>query len=64
MTGFDWPQMMRVGLHHLRLHPDEFWALTPLEFLIMAGMVGAKSPAMSRAELAQLVEQFPDDETE
>ncbi|PCH94368.1 MAG: hypothetical protein COB84_07665, partial [Rhodobacteraceae bacterium] len=33
MTGFDWPQMMRVGLHHLRLRPDEFWALTPLEFL-------------------------------
>jgi uncharacterized phage protein (TIGR02216 family) len=64
MTGFDWPGMMRVGLHHMRLRPDEFWALTPLEFLLITGFEGRKSTIMTRADLMVLHARFPDIETE
>ena len=29
---FDWPALMRLGLHGLGLTPDRFWALTPAAF--------------------------------
>ena len=31
MTGLDWPGLMRAGLGQLRLTPDAFWRLTPIE---------------------------------
>lgn len=57
--GFDWAAMMRIGLHQLRLKPTEFWALTPLEFLVMLGLEGGPPP-MARARLEELSRSYPD----
>lgn len=50
---------MRVGLHELRLRPDEFWRLTPAELRVMMG-VDASTPPLTRARLAELAAAFPD----
>ena len=42
MKRFDWPALMRLGLGQLRLAPDQFWALTPAELTLMAGLDGAR----------------------
>lgn len=56
---FDWPGLMRLGLHGLRLTPREFWALTPAELMVMLGREGAGAP-MGRARLEELARAFPD----
>lgn len=59
MRGLDWPGLLRVGLHELRLDPAVFWRLTPVELRIM---LGAESgvPPLTRARLAELAAAFPD----
>lgn len=59
MSGIDWPGLLRVGLHDLRLDPAVFWRMTPLELRIM---VGAESsvPPLTRARLEELAAAFPD----
>jgi uncharacterized phage protein (TIGR02216 family) len=61
MSRFDWPAMMRAGLQGLHLRPDEFWALTPVELLLMLGLEGGNSGALSRARLSELSARFPDE---
>ncbi|MBM1222565.1 phage tail assembly chaperone [Ponticoccus sp. SC2-23] len=61
--GFDWAAMMRIGLHQLRLKPAEFWALTPLEFLVLLGLEGGPPP-MARARLEELSRAYPDGRTD
>lgn len=56
----DWPGLMRVGLHQLRLNPSVFWALTPAELQVMLGASAATAP-MGRFELDALLRDFPDD---
>ncbi|WP_400087847.1 rcc01693 family protein [Yoonia sp. R78084] len=56
----DWPGLMWAGLHHLRLHPAQFWALTPAELQIMLGADAAKAP-LGRLQLDALLRDFPDD---
>lgn len=56
---FDWPGLMRAGMLGLRLRPDQFWALTPAELLLMLGLDGAKPP-MARARLEELAAAYPD----
>ncbi|WP_316014558.1 rcc01693 family protein [Roseobacter sp. HKCCA0434] len=56
----DWAGLMRLGLSTLRLPPDTFWALTPAELAVMAGVDPASSPAMARARLAELSAAYPD----
>ncbi|MGR3759622.1 rcc01693 family protein [Roseobacteraceae bacterium NS-SX3] len=58
MSGFDWPALMRAGIHGLRLRPEEFWRLTPAELRLMLGQ--AAVPAMGRARLQDLMAAFPD----
>jgi len=60
MSRFDWSAMMRAGLSGLRLRPDEFWALTPAEFLLMLGLEQGGAPALTRDRLAELSAQYPD----
>lgn len=60
MSGLDWPGMMRAGLSGLRLTPDQFWGLTPGEFMLMIGR-GAQAAPMGRARLQDLLDAFPDD---
>lgn len=52
---------MAVGFGLLRLSPDAFWAMTPLEFghAVRARLPG-RGPALLRAELAALMRAFPD----
>lgn len=59
MPLLDWPGLMRVGLSDLRLTPDAFWRLTPIELKIMLG-AEAVSPPLTRARLADLAASFPD----
>lgn len=59
MTAIDWPGLIQAGLHHLRLKPDEFWRLTPVELRIMLG-ADLTSPPLTRARLAELAAAFPD----
>ena len=57
--SLDWPALMRLGLRDLRLHPRDFWALTPLELMIMAGLERAPGP-LTRARLNELAARYPD----
>lgn len=59
MNALDWPTLMRGGLARLRLRPDEFWRLTPIEFLLLAGHPGA-ARATTRDTLERLTRAFPD----
>jgi len=59
MSGLDWPGLRRAGLHHLRLHPDQFWALTPVELALMLGVIKGDKP-MNRNRLRDLLQDFPD----
>lgn len=59
MSGFDWPGMMRAGMTGLRLTPDQFWALTPAELMLMLGQ-GAGPVPMGRSRLEEMLAAFPD----
>lgn len=61
--GFDWPALMRAGLHGLRLTPAQFWALTPAELRILLGEAQGAQP-MARAGLEALMRAWPDAEGE
>lgn len=58
MSRIDWPGLMRAGLTELRLPPEVFWRLTPLELRMMLG-ADAASP-LTRARLEELAAAFPD----
>lgn len=61
MSGaLDWAGLMRAGLQGLRLHPDQFWALTPAELAMMLGIGGPAAPRMDRGRLADLAARYPD----
>ncbi len=50
---FDWPVLMRAGIRGLGLRPEQFWALSPAELVLMLGDAGAIAP-VGRARLAEL----------
>lgn len=56
----DWVNLMRAGLHVLRLRPADFWALTPAELQVMLGLDERLMP-MARDRLAELERAYPDD---
>lgn len=58
-AGFDWPALMRAGLHGLKLMPDTFWALTPAELQLMLGSDAGNAPMLSDG-LAALMAAYPD----
>ncbi len=58
--SFDWAGLMRLGITRLRLRPAEFWALTPVELLMMLGLAGSDAP-MARARLVELAAEYPDE---
>ncbi|MEM6940560.1 MAG: rcc01693 family protein [Pseudomonadota bacterium] len=60
MNTLDWPALMRLGLHQLRLSPQAFWSLTPVELQMMLGVAGANSP-MLKDGLAALMAAYPDE---
>ncbi|PIB24961.1 hypothetical protein BFP76_07350 [Amylibacter kogurei] len=58
--GLDWAALMALGLHQLRLNPTEFWALTPYELTIIAGVSRGDTRVLGRTGLNALMAQFPD----
>lgn len=59
MSRVAWPQLMRLGMVELRLTPEVFWALTPAELFLLAGL-GEGPVALNRAGLDVLRARFPD----
>jgi len=59
MSRIHWPELMRVGMRDLGLPPDTFWALTPVELMILAGADG-DAGAMTRGGFEALMRAFPD----
>ena len=59
MSKINWAVLMRLGLVDLRLSPDRFWALTPAELMLMAGVDG-ETRSMSRTGFSDLAASFPD----
>ncbi len=59
MTRLDWAGMLRNAVQGAGLRPDEFWALTPAEFLLMLGPQHGVGP-MTRDGLEALAARFPD----
>ncbi|WP_289041441.1 phage tail assembly chaperone [uncultured Aliiroseovarius sp.] len=57
--AFDWPGLMRLGLGRIGLRPAEFWALTPYELIVMAGLDHQPAPCL-RSRLEELALAFPD----
>lgn len=57
---FNWPDLMKIGLHQLGLRPDEFWALTPVELLLMVGAVKPAQQMLTRQGLDALCALYPD----
>ena len=61
--ALDWDGLMRLGLGALRLPPDQFWAMTPLELcraLEGAGLRPIRGSALDRSALERLMAAFPD----
>lgn len=59
MTRIDWAGLLRAGLGQLRLSPEAFWRLTPVELAILLGLEGAQPP-LTRSRLEDLAAAFPD----
>jgi uncharacterized phage protein (TIGR02216 family) len=59
MSRIAWPQLMRLGLTELRLSPEVFWALTPIELMLLTGQ-GVLEPPLTRRSLLELASRFPD----
>jgi uncharacterized phage protein (TIGR02216 family) len=59
MSRIAWPKLMRLGLGELRLAPDTFWALTPVELMLLTGEGSCRAP-ISRGDFLDLAARFPD----
>ena len=58
---FPWDKVMAMGFGLLRLSPENFWAMTPIEFERAARvLLPGRVTAPDRAELATLMRMFPD----
>ncbi len=58
---FPWKAALQAGLCRLRLDPATFWAMTPVELAIAAGVDGhAGGGAPGRQALEALMLRFPD----
>lgn len=58
----DWAGLLKIALMHAKLKPDEFWALTPIEFRLMIGDDPDLAP-LGRAQLDALMSAYPDNDT-
>ncbi len=54
----NWPLLMSFGLGQLRLSPETFWSMTPVEF--RAAVVPYTADPMTREALDRLAAQHPD----
>lgn len=54
---FPWDEAITLGLARLRLTPDHFWALTPAELLLTAGIGGHAPAVLDRDAFARLLQR-------
>ncbi|MGB0960499.1 MAG: phage tail assembly chaperone [Halocynthiibacter sp.] len=59
ITGLDWGALLARGLGEAGLRPRDFWALTPLELMLVLGVDASTGP-FGRADFESLVQAFPD----
>ncbi|WP_078058055.1 rcc01693 family protein [Rhizobium rhizosphaerae] len=57
---FSWAGLMHAGLCRLRLHPDLFWRLTPVELAAATGAFAPEEAVPARNDLAALMAAYPD----
>ncbi|WP_118134886.1 rcc01693 family protein [Oceanicella sp. SM1341] len=55
-----WARLMRLGMVQLGLAPERFWALTPAELFLLAGLDDGSAQGMTRGALEALEARFPD----
>ena len=56
----DWTGLLRIGMSELRLHPSQFWDLTPIELMAMLGHLQNEQAVLGRKRLDELIAQYPD----
>ena len=59
-SAFPWDAALALGLHRLRWTPQAFWAASPRELAIAAGLTRGDAAA-TRADLDRLIAAYPDD---
>lgn len=59
MSRTAWRVLMQAGLRDLQLTPEQFWALTPAELMLMLG-ADAHDAVLSRARFEELSRAYPD----
>jgi uncharacterized phage protein (TIGR02216 family) len=60
-AAFPWDDVMSAGFGLLRLSPKAFWSMTPVEFeRALRAVLPRRGAAPGRAELAALMQAFPD----
>ncbi len=57
----DWPALMAAGIGGLRLHPEAFWALSPVELRAALGAQGGVASPLGRSGLSALMAAHPDE---
>ena len=57
--GLPWEALMAAGIGRLRLPPESFWAMTPVELMAALG-AGARPAPLGRDGLAALMARHPD----
>ena len=60
MQPFPWDEAIGFGLGVLKLSPDQFWRMTPRELALAAKALNPHGGVPSRADVAQLMQRFPD----
>ena len=57
---FPWPRIMQLGMGRLGLAPRDFWSMTLRELNAALGLT-AHAPGMTRGDLNNLLELYPDE---
>lgn len=57
-----WARLLRVAARECGIMPEQFWRLTPAEFLLIAGHEEGGARSMTRSALDALAAKFPDRE--
>lgn len=60
MSGIAWDELLKVGLGDLRLDPEVFWSLTPVELMLLSGRGSTPAQTLDRGVLGELMKRFPD----
>lgn len=60
MTRIAWDELQAFGIGRMRMLPDDFWALTPRELMILAGISEFEAGFLDRDGLDRLMRSYPD----